>query len=95
MDTRDFEIAKNHMDEILEYRTVLAHILKRKVTINQAITDWIEKDYINKIPWKIENSTHTSLQQITLVLQRFFHRCRKYWDHNFMMTGNLASLSSC
>jgi len=45
METSDLEIAKRHMDEILEYQAVLSHMLKRKISIEQAMTDWIEKGY--------------------------------------------------
>jgi len=45
MDTRDLEIAKEHIDEILEYQAVLSYMLKRKITVKQAIADWIEKGY--------------------------------------------------
>ena len=36
------------MDEILEYRAVLSYMLRRKVSVQQAMTDWIEKGYANR-----------------------------------------------
>lgn len=45
MKTSDLKIAKRHMTEILEYQAVLSHMLKRKISIEQAMTDWIEKGY--------------------------------------------------
>ena len=48
MKKQDVEIAKQHMDEILEYRAVLSYMLKRKITIEQAMADWIDKGYVNR-----------------------------------------------
>jgi len=45
METSDLKIAKTHMDEILEYQAVLSYMLKRKISIEQAMIDWIEKGY--------------------------------------------------
>lgn len=45
METSDLKIARKHMDEILEYQAVLSHMLKRKISTEQAMIDWIEKGY--------------------------------------------------
>jgi len=45
MKISDLKIAKQHIDEILKYQAVLSNMLKRKVSIEQAMTDWIEKGY--------------------------------------------------
>jgi len=48
MKKKHHTLIRKHLDEILEYRAVLSHSLKRKVTLEQAMTDWLEKGYAEK-----------------------------------------------
>lgn len=48
MTSNEKEIIKKHLSEIIKYQAVLSNILKRKVTVEQAIADWIEKGFHNK-----------------------------------------------
>ncbi|MFC1729100.1 hypothetical protein ACFL6I_02075 [candidate division KSB1 bacterium] len=45
---KDTAILKKHIHEIIEYRAVLSNVLKRKVTLEQAMADWMEKGYAKK-----------------------------------------------
>ena len=60
MEISDLEIAKKHMDEILEYQAVLSHMLKRKISIEQTIADWIEKGYAEQYRKKDSKSNSKS-----------------------------------
>ncbi len=48
MARKDNRLLKENMGEILDYQVVLSNMLKRKVSIEQAYADWIEKGYSNK-----------------------------------------------
>jgi len=48
MDLQDHTIIKKHIHEIIEYRAVLSNVLKRRVSIEQAAADWLEKGYAKK-----------------------------------------------
>jgi len=48
MNSKNSAIMKQHIGEILEYQSVLSIILKRKVTIDQAMADWLENVYHKK-----------------------------------------------
>ncbi|MCP4724438.1 MAG: hypothetical protein GY863_05365 [bacterium] len=45
MTEKDNKILRKHFDEILDYQAVLSKMLKKKVSLNQAVTDWIEQGY--------------------------------------------------
>jgi len=55
MNSKELNLAKQYLTEILEYRAVLSHVLKRKVTVEQAMIDWIEKGYAQKHGRKKKN----------------------------------------
>ncbi|MFC1553570.1 hypothetical protein ACFL7D_02950 [candidate division KSB1 bacterium] len=48
MDKKDLNIAKQHINEVIEYQTVLSIMLRHKVSIQQAMVDWIEKGFAKK-----------------------------------------------
>ena len=48
MNNREKNLAKKHIDEILNYQAVLSNLLRRKVSVEQAMTDWIEKGFAKK-----------------------------------------------
>jgi len=48
MKNKEKNLAMKHIDEILNYQVVLSNVLRRKVTIEQAMADWIEKGFAKK-----------------------------------------------
>jgi len=48
MKIREENLAMKHIDEILNYQAVLSNLLRRKVTIEQAMADWIDKGFAKK-----------------------------------------------
>jgi hypothetical protein len=48
MEPTDLKIAQEHIDEIFEYQAVLSYMLRRKISVKQAIADWIEKGYAER-----------------------------------------------
>lgn len=49
MKSRYKNIIQKNLAEILEYRAVLKHDLKRKISLEQAAADWLEKGYAEKL----------------------------------------------
>lgn len=49
MTPEQLKIVKEHISEIREYREVLSKLFKYRVSFNQAIADWFEKDFYKKI----------------------------------------------
>jgi hypothetical protein len=45
MTEKDNKILRKHIDEILDYQVVLSKMLKKKVSLDQAVTDWIAQGY--------------------------------------------------
>ena len=45
MTPEQLKIVKEHISEIREYREVLSNLFKYRVSFNQAIADWFEKEF--------------------------------------------------
>jgi len=45
MTLEQLKIVKEHISEIREYREVLSNLFKYRVSFNQAIADWFEKEF--------------------------------------------------
>ena len=45
MTPEQFQIIKEQISEIREYREVLSRLFKSRVSLNQAIADWLEKGF--------------------------------------------------
>ena len=45
MTPEQFQIIKEQISEIREYREVLSRLFKSRVSLNQAIADWFEKGF--------------------------------------------------
>ena len=56
MTPEQHKIVKEHISEINEYREVLSKLFKQRITLNQAIADWFEKDFHNKKGFKNRNA---------------------------------------
>ena len=48
MNSKQIEIAIEHISEINEYREVLSRLFKQPVSLDQAIADWFEKEFHKK-----------------------------------------------
>lgn len=48
MTPEQLKIVKEHFSEIREYREVLSKLFKYRVSFNQAVADWFEKEQDKK-----------------------------------------------